>query len=127
MAKPRASLSVASRTSTATKPTAASAGHRARASTAASTAGSIRASASSTSGSGGALQARIEGLTKKFEEEKAALEAKIAEITEQGAKKLEEEKGQLEASLAEITTQRDELQARCVLVSSHTRHVLTLS
>jgi hypothetical protein len=68
-------------------------------------------------------QARIDELTKKFEEQRAeleakivgdkqALEARIAEVTEEGAKKLDEEKTALESKIAELTAQSAHLEER---------------
>jgi recombinational DNA repair ATPase RecF len=71
------------------------------------------------------VQARIDEITKKFEEQHAALEAKIAEekanlevklaeAAEASEKKFSEEKAALQDKIAELEAKRDELEAKCV-------------
>ncbi len=71
------------------------------------------------------MERGLDEITKKFEEQHAALEAKIAEekanlevklaeAAEASAKKFGDEKAALEGKIAELEAKRDELEARCV-------------
>ncbi|GMK59369.1 hypothetical protein CspeluHIS016_0703840 [Cutaneotrichosporon spelunceum] len=128
-ARPRASLSVsttsASARTIARHATTASSSVRPRASLASATSAATVARKVATEAE---VQARIDEITKKFEEQHASLEAKIAEekanlevklaeAADASAKKFGEEKEALEGKIAELAAKRDELEAKLAKVT----------